>query len=107
MTTLEKRRLRGDMIETFKIIKGLESIPPSKLFDSSPNVHNTRGHSLKLNKTRSNLEIRRNFFSQRVVNEWNSLPACAISSSTVIEFKTQIDKGSVADGQAPMGYSTY
>ena len=31
-TTLELRRHRGDLIETFKILKGLEGIPSNSLF---------------------------------------------------------------------------
>ena len=48
LTTLELRRHRGDLIETFKILKGLEGIPSTSLFEL--NISVTRGNSLKLNK---------------------------------------------------------
>jgi len=48
LTTLETRRLRGDLIEVFKILKGYENIDREMFFDMSHS--NLRGHSLKLNK---------------------------------------------------------
>ena len=46
LTTLETRRLRGDLTEVFKILKGYENIDQEMLFDISQS--NLRGHSLKL-----------------------------------------------------------
>ena len=58
----------------------------------SLNTSVTRGNSLKLNKPRSRLNIRQNFFSQRVINAWNQLPAFVISSTSVNGFKNTIDR---------------
>ena len=86
LTTLELRRHRRDLIETFKILKELEDIPSNSLFKLNTPV--TRGNSLKLNKPRSRLNIRYNInFSQRVINAWNRLPERAISSTTVNRLK--------------------
>ena len=90
LTTLELRRHRGDLIETFKILKGLEGIPLNSLFELNTSV--TRGNSLKLNKQRSRLNIRYNNFSQRVINAWNRLPERVISSTTVNGFKNNLDR---------------
>ena len=90
LTTLELRRHRGDLIETFKILKGLEGIPSNSLFELNTSV--TRGNSLKLNKQRSRLNIRYNNFSQRVINAWNRLPERVISSTTVNGFKNILDR---------------
>ena len=90
LTTLELRRHRGDLIETFKILKGLEGIPSSCLFELNTSV--TRGNSLKLNKPRSRLNIRYNNFSQRVINAWNRLPEQVISSTTLNGFKNYLDR---------------
>ena len=42
----------------------------------------TQGHSLKLFKDRSKREVRRHFFSQRVVNLWNSFPDTVVTEHT-------------------------
>ena len=61
------RRQRGDLIETYKILNGYYDIDWSKLFILST-YQTTRGHSMKLFKKPSRLNIRLNFFTQRVVN---------------------------------------
>mgnify|MGYP003402868569 FL=1 len=45
--SLQYRRMRGDMIETYKIISGLEDVNSSQFFVSS-SMDNLHGHSLKL-----------------------------------------------------------
>jgi len=56
LTTLEMRRLRDDLIEVFKIFKGLDVLNPNIFFELRQ-AH-TRGHSLKLMKPRCRLDIR-------------------------------------------------
>ena len=73
LTTLETRRLRGDLIEAFKILKGKENIEIDKFFEVVASDR-TRGHTLKLFKTSCRLDLRKFAFSRRVVNVWNSLP---------------------------------
>ena len=87
---LERRRSRGDMIETFKIIKGLENINSEQFFIKS--TTNLRGHNCKLFKKRANKICRQNFFSQRVVDPWNKLPQSIVDSESVGVFKRRIDK---------------
>ncbi|XP_071954277.1 uncharacterized protein [Antedon mediterranea] len=89
---LETRRLRGDLIEAFKILKGFEDIDPKDLFKLSHNIR-TRGHSLKLYrpKLRGNLMCRANFFTIRVIHHWNSLPEYVIQASSVNIFKSRLD----------------
>ncbi len=64
MTTLETRRLRGDLIEVFKIMKGMEGVDASYFFDRAEG--NTRGHEWKLVKPRCRLNSRMHFFSHRL-----------------------------------------
>ena len=71
---MEVRRQRGDLIECYKILTGKENIDPHPFFHLSDNVHGLRGHSLKLSFIKSRLDLRKNFFSQRVTSAWNSLP---------------------------------
>jgi hypothetical protein len=88
---LDKRRARGDLIQTFKFMNGFDKVNYNRFF--SLNTDNrTRGHSLKLGKSRSRLDVRKNFFSQRVVNKWNKLPQSAVDAETVNNFKNRLDK---------------
>ena len=86
--SLEQRRIRGDLIETYKLIskKNIE------LF-SEARDNNTRGHSLKLYKQRSRLELRKHFFSQtqRVVNHWNEVSELVVSAPSTNIFKNCLD----------------
>jgi len=50
LTTLETRRLRGDLIETYKILHGKEDIDHRQLFELVSNGHALRGHDLRLYK---------------------------------------------------------
>src|SRR5207244_4682245 len=91
LTTLEERRTRGDLIEVFKMIKGLNKSDYKSFFTIVPN-NITRGHKLKIVKGRSRLNIRQKFFSQRVVNDWNALPVIVVESESVNRFKNNYDK---------------
>ena len=51
----------------------------------------TRGHSLKLVKQRSHLDIRKHFFNQRVVASWNSLPEHVVTAPNMNIFKNRLD----------------
>jgi len=89
--SLEFRRMRGDLIETYKIMKGIDKIEAGKLFPLAGETR-TRGHSLKIRGSRFRTELRRNFFTQRVVNLWNSLPSEAVEATSLNVFKARIDK---------------
>ena len=90
LSTLEARRIRGDMIEVFKILKGISKLDSASWFQLENNSR-TRGHRLKLVKKRSRLDIRKHFFSQRVVNDWNSLPEVVVEAESVNSFKNKYD----------------
>ena len=60
--SLEERRNRQDLIEVFKICKGLSRIRPEELFHFDDRVKGTRDHSLKLLKVRCTRDSRRYFF---------------------------------------------
>ena len=91
LISLEKRRVRGDLILLFKVMKGFIQIDYKKFFELSK-VNKTRGHSLKLVKKRSNGEQRKHFFSQRVVDVWNRLPQYVVEADNVNGFKNRLDK---------------
>ena len=64
--SLEFSRVRGDLLETYKILTGLDRVDSIRMF---PMVveSSTRGHSLRVRDDRFGTEVRRNFFTQRVV----------------------------------------
>ena len=63
-----KERVRGDMIEVYKLMTGKEQISPGQFFAPAGANYKLRGHDKKLTKARQRLDIRKYFFSQRVVN---------------------------------------
>jgi ribonuclease P/MRP protein subunit RPP40 len=90
LQTLETRRIRGDLIEVFKMFKGFENIDPYIFFRL--NTAPTRGHSLKLIKPRCRLDIRKYSFAHRIIDIWNSLDESIIACDSINGFKGRIDK---------------
>ena len=76
------------MIETCKILQRYYDLDPSTYF--TLNTATTRGHSLKLLKERSRLLVRQNFFTNRVVNLWNSLSDSHHFSTNSCNFQTAL-----------------
>src|SRR5437867_4009418 len=91
LTTLEERRTRGDLIEVFKMIKGLNKSDYTRFFTLAQN-NRTRGHALKIIKKQIKSECKKKFLSQRVVNDWNALPVLVVDSESVNSFKNNYDK---------------
>ena len=89
LTTLEERRKRGDLLETHKIMHGLERIPEVAFFARGDTLRS--GHTLEIYKVRSKREPRRNLFSQRVVIPWNALPEKVVCSKSTLQFKIEYD----------------
>ena len=74
MLSLEDRRIRGDLIETFKIINGYTEVDPELLFEIRDGTQQSRSCGQQIMVQHTHLEVRRNFVSQRVINLWNYLP---------------------------------
>ena len=91
LPSLMYRRLRGDLIETFKYLQGYYKVDTKKLLPLSEEKR-TRGHEFKLEKLRSRLDIRKNFYNLRVHDEWNSLPERVVQAPSVNSFKGRIDR---------------
>jgi hypothetical protein len=93
LPSLVYRRLRGDMIEVYKYLHGIYKVsgdPILTLLESAGMV--TRGHDYKLHKARVSIRIRENFFANRVVKIWNSLPAEVVCAPSLNVFKNRVDK---------------
>ena len=108
LTLLKDRRIRGHLIEMLKVQKGLEKIdwvkPPllTKNHYLTGPAFGVRGNSLRLrresfksrlrNDFSQSVSMRKNFFSNRVVPTWNSLPDDVVTSSTINKFKSALDR---------------
>ena len=91
LTTLHRRRIRGDLIETFKIMTGREGVKREDFFQIDEGQR-TRGHSMKIYKQRCRTTLRQSTFSNRVVDDWNALPQTVINAESVNQFKNGLDK---------------
>ena len=80
---LEIRRIKSDLKMCFKIINGLCDIDPLHYFKFAPISSVTRGHNVKLIKPICNTNCQLYFFTNRVVNYWNSLPADIVNASSL------------------------
>jgi ribonucleases P/MRP protein subunit RPP40 len=89
LPTLQYRRKRGDMITTYKLFHGLIDADPSKFFKLNDNK--TRGHKFKIVLNKCRLDVRKNFYSQRIIKEWNCLPASIVEAKDVIHFEKLFD----------------
>ena len=85
LTTLLERRARGDLIETFKIVNNISKYGHS-LFKIS------RGGDKLISRPGDQHRARYNFFSRRVLNYWNKLPAHVKFSKNVDCFKNNLKK---------------
>ena len=96
LPTLAYRRIRGDMIEAFKITHDIYDSSVSggilKLYKDDDTLRTNRGHNLKLYKQKANKRSRQNFFSLRIVDMWNNLPQTVIDSSSIKCFESRLDK---------------
>ena len=95
LTTLHERRIRGDMIQTWKYLHR-QNPGAENLFNMSGDQHErfSRHTSKPWNISRPNarLEVRRNFFTVRCVDRWNSLPHDVQKLDDLNEFKNAYDR---------------
>ena len=91
LPSLSYRRSRMDLIMANKILNDLVVVDKDYFFTINTNCI-TRTNGLKIFKKFNKSTIRRFIFSQRIINDWNSLPRDIVTAPNVLSFKTNLDK---------------
>ena len=93
LPSLEFRRLRGDMIEVFKIVHGIYDTNTTNKFFTKVCEHSStrKSNNLNLLKKRVNTNPFQKFFTNRVINTWNALPNDIVNTVNVNSFKNKFD----------------
>ena len=88
--SLEKRRLQGDLIVAFQYLRGVYKQEGEQLF-MRVDGDRTRGNGFRLGQGRFRLDIRRKFFTKRVVTHWNRLPNEVVDAPSLEASKAKLD----------------
>jgi len=89
--SLEKRRLQGDLIVAFHYFKRAYRKDGKNIF-SKAYCDRTRIKGFKLREGRFRLDIRKKFFTMRVVKHWNRLSTVVVEAPFLEIFKTRLDR---------------
>ena len=94
LESLEMRRIKRDLVLTYKIMNSLVKLKFDDYFKFAPYVgrdvrnDNTR----KLYPCNARVSTTLNYFANRVVNVWNALPRDVVTSVSLDTFKKRLDE---------------
>ena len=88
--SLQRRTLRGDLTVAFQYLRGEYKQKGEWLF-TRVDSDRTWGDGFKLRQERFRLDIRRKFFTQRMVPHWNRLPKEVLDVPSLEAFKARLD----------------
>ena len=91
LPSLKFRRIRGDLIQTFKIFSGLDDISITDIFEQ-PSYSHTRNSMHKIFKKHSKTNKGIYAFSNRVINFWNNLSNKTKQAKNINTFKNLLQK---------------
>ncbi|KAF2359726.1 hypothetical protein FHG87_009513 [Trinorchestia longiramus] len=97
LISLEQRRLRGQLNETYKYLNDLNNVTVKGLFDGGNNVQ-TRNNGQKLIRNFKRSKAL-NFFTVKITGTWNQLPENTISAGTVNTLKNILNKYWIRNSQ--------
>ncbi|KFQ76634.1 hypothetical protein N337_03777, partial [Phoenicopterus ruber ruber] len=89
--SLEKRRLWGDLLAAFQYLKGTYKKAGEGLWTRACSDR-TRGNGFKLKEGRFRLDLRKKFFTLRVVRYWNRLPGEVVDAPSLEVSKARLDR---------------
>jgi hypothetical protein len=89
LESLEQRRIKFDLIETYKYTVNYENRQFHEIFQFSKNRFKCDLNNLYINFSHTN--IRKYWFGNRVCNWWNSLPGNVKNSNSLYSFKKKIE----------------
>ena len=96
LLSLEDRRRQYDLVQTFKIVRGFDNVSASTWFnlmgDNPTRVTRNTVDPLNIVRKNPRTEIRRNFFSHRVIDSWNNIPSELKNVSSVFTFKKRVSE---------------
>ena len=92
LPSIKFRQIRGDLIQTFKIVHHIDNLKFSDFFSFNKTNQTTRNSNLKLFKEHAYSRTRNNFLSYRVNNYWNSLEESTRTAKSILDFKKGVDK---------------
>ena len=93
LDSLEMRRLKADLILTYKIINQLVDVDFEAFFKRvNPGEDRTRTNGFKLVKPECTKRVREQFFCVRVVRVWNDLDHSTVFAPTIQSFKARLNK---------------
>ena len=87
---LEDRRLRGDLIQSYKLEQGLETVMWHHPLVTGPVIGGKRGNIRR--EIVSSCAQRHNFFTNRVAKPWNQLPDNIVNAPSINSFKAGLDR---------------
>ena len=96
MVSLVERRIRYDLVQTYKIINGIDNVDPNIWFRLVGQTAHTQtrntAYERNLLSSTARTDVRKNFFSMRVVPLWNAIPQEVKESRTLASFKKKLEE---------------